>query len=122
LGDGQEGTGPITWQIELTPTARVMLRSIKDRRVQQKVSEAIEGLAQKPEKQGKSLTGDLAGYRSLSAVGHRFRIIYKVERDRVIVIVVVVGIRKEGSKRDIYRLAERLVRLGLLEPTEERQE
>ncbi len=99
-----------------------MLRSIKDRRVQHKILEVIDWLAQEPEKQGKALTDELAGYRSLRAVGQRYSVIYKVERDRVIVFIIAVGIRKEGSKRDIYALAQRLIRLGLAEPPEEKPE
>lgn len=122
MGDGQEGTGPVIWEIELVPSARAMLKSIRDRRVQHKILEAIGRLAQEPEKQGKALTDELAGYRSLRAVGPRYRIIYKVEQDRVIVSVIAIGIRKKGDKRDIYALAQRLVRLGLVEPPEEKQE
>jgi len=49
------------------------------------------------------------------AVSQRYRILYKVKAERVIVVVVALGIRKEGDKRDIYRLAKRLMRLGLLD-------
>ena len=66
------------------------------------------------EKQGYSLTGELAGYRSLRAVGQRYRIIYRLEKNRIVVLVVATGIRKDGDKRDIYTLAQKLVRLGLL--------
>jgi mRNA interferase RelE/StbE len=48
------------------------------------------------------------------AVGQRYRIIYRVERAIVTIIVVAAGIRKEGSREDIYRVAEKLLRLGLL--------
>ena len=56
------------------------------------------------------------GYRSLRAVGQRYRVIYRVEEDQVLVLVVAVGIRKEGDKRDIYTLARKLLRLHLVEP------
>ncbi len=63
---------------------------------------------------GKPLDEDLAGYRSIRAVGQRYRIIYRVERSIVTVVVVAAGIRKAGSREDIYRVAEKLIRLGLL--------
>ena len=63
-----------------------------------------------------ALTGSLARYHSLRAAGQRYRVVYRIEADRVIVYVVLIGIRKEGSKADIYELAERLVRLGLADP------
>lgn len=104
------------WTIELTATAANMLADIADRRVQQKIKERIDQLAREPEKQGKALTDDLTGYRSLRAAGQRYRIIYKIQDEKVIVFVVAVGIRREGSKRDIYALAKKLIRLRLLEP------
>ncbi len=94
-----------------------MLQEVRDRRMREKLSERIDGLAHEPEKQGKALTGDLAGYRSLRAVGQRYRIIYRVEKNRVVVLVLAVGVRKEGSKADIYALAQKLLRLRLIEPT-----
>ena len=93
-----------------------MLGSIRDRRVRQGLSERIDGLANEPDKQGKPLTGELHGVRSLRAVGQRYRILYRLERQRVVVLVVAVGIRKEGSKDDVYSVARKLLRLRLLEP------
>ncbi len=104
------------WTIELTATAAAMLADIADRRVRQKIKERIDQLAREPEKQGKALTDDFTGYRSLRAAGQRYRIIYKIQDEKVIVVVVAVGIRREGSKRDIYALAKKLIRLRLLEP------
>lgn len=57
---------------------------------------------------------ELAGYRSLRAVGQRYRILYKVTPETVIVSIVALGIRKEGDKADVYALAKKLIRLGLL--------
>jgi mRNA interferase RelE/StbE len=42
-------------------------------------------------------------------VGQRYRIIYKVERDLVLVLVVGVGMRREGAQQDIYTIMERLL-------------
>jgi mRNA interferase RelE/StbE len=46
-----------------------MLKDVQDRRVRDKIIEAIDGLAQEPEKKGKPLAAELDGYRSLRAVG-----------------------------------------------------
>jgi mRNA interferase RelE/StbE len=51
----------------------------------------------------------LAGLRSVRAVGQRYRIIYKVEPAKVLVIAVGVGRRKDGDKRDIYTVLEKLI-------------
>jgi mRNA interferase RelE/StbE len=91
-----------------------MLAAIRDRRVQQKIRERIDHLRQDAEKLGKPLGDELTGYRCLRAVGQRYRIIYRIDGARVIVSVVAVGLRREGSRDDIYVLARRLVKLGLL--------
>ncbi len=72
-------------------------------------------LEYEPEKQGKPLSDELAGYRSIRAVGQRYRILYKLEEEQVIVAVVALGIRKAGDKKDVYELAKKLARLGLLD-------
>lgn len=98
-----------------------MLQNVQDRRVRQKIVESIDGLAQEPDKKGKALTADLGGYRSLRAVGQRYRVVYRVRGGKVIVVVVAVGIRKEGDKKDIYALAKKLIRARLLEPLTEEE-
>jgi mRNA-degrading endonuclease RelE of RelBE toxin-antitoxin system len=75
LGAGQKGTLTLTYRILLTPQALKMLKVIPDHRVRGKLSERIEGLAEELQKQGKPLLGPLAGYRSLRAVGQRYRIL-----------------------------------------------
>ncbi len=90
-----------------------LFEAIADRRIREQLRNRIDGLAHDPERQGKPMREELAGWRSLRAVGQRYRIIYRVDRHRVLVIVVAVGLRKEGDRQDIYRLAQKLVRLGL---------
>ena len=102
------------YQVDILPAAEEMVLEIADRRVQEKILERMTALANDPELQGKALGDDLAGYRSIRAVGQRYRIIYRVDRLIVTVVVVAAGIRKEGSREDIYRVAAKLIRLGLL--------
>jgi mRNA interferase RelE/StbE len=92
-----------------------MLERVADRRVREQIVERAGTLSDEPEKQGKALLGELAGLRSLRASGQRYRIIYKVERGRVLVLIVAVGIRKQGSRRDVYELAQRLFRARLVD-------
>ena len=105
----------MSWKVELTPTARRMLGAVADRRVRRLLAERIDGLAHDPEQQGKPLRGELAGLRSLRAVGQRYRILYRVEAELVRVLVVGMGLRREGSRKDIYVLAKKLFRLRLLD-------
>ncbi|MEH2381257.1 MAG: type II toxin-antitoxin system RelE/ParE family toxin [Nostoc sp.] len=87
----------IEYEIELTPLALEMLTSVKDQRHQTSLSDRIDKLKIDPEKQGKPLVEKLKGYRSLRAVGQRYRIIYKVELDKVVVLVVGVGLHKQQT-------------------------
>ena len=98
----------------MLPIAEKLLADIGDRRVRESIGKRIDGLAMNPEKQGKPMIDELRGYRSIRAVGQRYRILYRVEAEHVIVLVVALGIRKEGDKKDVYELAKKLVRLGLL--------
>jgi mRNA interferase RelE/StbE len=99
----------MTYQIQITELALAQLGQISDARVQRKLLERIEGLQFDPEQQGKALTNELAGHRSIRAVGQRYRIIYQVKRDLIVVNVVAVGLRNEGSRSDIYAMLERAV-------------
>ena len=45
----------------------------------------------------------------------RYRIIYKIDKQTVIVHVLASGIRKEGDKKDIYKVAKKLLNAGLLD-------
>lgn len=97
------------YQIEIIPIALKLLAQIRDRREQQGLRKRIEKLKIEPEKQGKALTGILKGYRSVRALGQRYRIIYRVDRTRIIVIIIGVGIRREGDKQDIYAILQKLL-------------
>lgn len=102
-------SGDESYQIRLTPLALEMLREIKDQREQKVLSERIDKLKHEPEKQGKPLVDNLSGYRSVRAVGQRYRIVYQVLQQEVIVLIVGVGRRKEGDRKDIYAILERLL-------------
>ena len=105
----------MSWRINITPTAMRMLTGITDRRIREKIVAVIDRLAEEPEKQGKAMLGELAGFRSIRAVGQRYRIIYTVKGKEIAVVVVAVGIRRDGARDDIYNLTKKLLRLGLLD-------
>ncbi|TYQ24543.1 type II toxin-antitoxin system RelE family toxin [Pseudanabaena sp. UWO310] len=110
------------YRIVIQPTALRLLKEISDRRIRQKISDRIDNLQESPEIQGKPLIGELDGYYSVRAVGQRYRIIYAIEQSQVTVMVVSLGIRKDGSKQDVYALAKKLLRLGLLDEPDNDQE
>ncbi len=103
------------WSVKITSRAKKQLAEITDEWVREGLRACFRRLEHDPELQGKPLLNELTGYRSERALGQRYRIIYKVEVARVVVVIVAVGIRKAGDKKDIYRLAQRLARLGVLD-------
>ena len=104
----------MTYQVIIEPVALQALAAIPDRRVQAKIRDRIDGLVREPESQGKPLTGELSGYRSLRAAGQRYRVIYRVERAKIVVVILAVGLRKAGDRRDVYMLAKKLLKLRLI--------
>ena len=100
-----------SYQVFLTPQAQLVLHSISDTRIRNMVARRIDGLTKEPVKKGKALVAELTGFRSLRVA--RYRVLYKVEKGRV--IVVAVGIRRGGDTKDIYARAKKLLRLKLIE-------
>ena len=102
--------GKRRFEIDLTPEALADLDAVTDTRVRGKLEDRIDALEENPGLQGKPLAGVLSGYRSVRAVGQRYRIVYAIDETVDAVTVVVIGIRKDGDRRDAYRVAEK--RLG----------
>lgn len=103
----------MTYKVRLTRTAVRMIEQIKDPERRQ-IQDKIKDLENDPEKQGIALSKPLDGLRRIKAAGGRYRIIYRVRNDRVEVLVLAAGIRKEGDKTDIYVLARKLIRQRLI--------
>lgn len=96
-----------TFDVIITDKAQADLRSISDARTYQVITRKIDALELEPDKQGKPLRKDLADYRAVRAAGQRYRIIYQVGMLEGVVTVVVIGVRKEGDKKDAYRVASK---------------
>jgi mRNA interferase RelE/StbE len=101
-----------SWRVVVMPEAKKHLAEVKDSKVQQGLKNALRRLEEDPNKRGKPLQQDLIGFRGLRAVGERYRIIYQVLNDKHEVHVVTVGIRREGSRSDAYRIASELLQSG----------
>jgi len=98
----------MSWTVFFTSESEEMLLQVEDRRIRKLIMAKAMGLKTNPDLQGKPLTGDMAGLRSVRAVGQRYRIIYELFPDDHEVWIVAVGIRKAGNRDDIYELARRL--------------
>ena len=102
------------YRVKLTKLAAETIKKC-DARTRTQIINKIESLKAEPLLLGKHLKGPLKELRSIRAAGQRYRIIYKVFQKDIIVIIVAVGIRKEGDKKDIYALMKKYVKIGLLE-------
>jgi len=102
------------YKIKLTIIAADNIKKL-DSRTQNQVINKIESLKEEPLLLGKPLKGLLKEFRSVRAAGQRYRIIYKVLDKEIIVIIIAVGIRKDGDKKDIYELMKKYIKTGLLE-------
>ena len=104
----------MAYRIKITPSALEALEAISDRRTRAAIVRRIDALKEEPDRQGNYLRGALAGFLSIRAAGQRYRVVYRVDEQPQQVWVYLVGIRREGSRRDVYDLAQRLVRRGLM--------
>ena len=96
----------MTFEVVFTGEVDRDLETITDVRTRTAVIRKALDLDTEPDKQGKPLGGDLTAYRVVRAAGQRYRVVYQVASlDGV--VTVVVGIRKEGDKRGVYRVASR---------------
>jgi mRNA interferase RelE/StbE len=102
------------WEVIIMPLAMKQLAAISDKRIQEAITKVLDSLEIEPDKRGKQLTENLSGLWSVRAYRQRYRIIYKLNTEQKEVVVVALGIRREGDRADIYALAKRLIRAGLL--------
>jgi mRNA interferase RelE/StbE len=63
----------MAYRVVLTAEAKQRFGAIQDRREQGILVNRLEQLAESPAQQGKPLRGDLSGYRSIRAIGQRYR-------------------------------------------------
>ena len=102
------------YKLLLTDSCLELINKIPDKKIQRTILNQIEGLSDDPNKQGKRLVKELSGFRSIHAAG-RYRIIYKVDKQTVIIYILAAGIRKQGDKKDIYKITKKLLNAGLLD-------
>jgi len=101
------------YKIKFTKIAFENLKVI-DKNAQKQILNKIESLQKEPLLLGKALKGSLKEYRSIRAAGQRYRIIYQVIESEIIIIIVAIGMRKDGDKKDIYELMKKYIKTGLL--------
>jgi mRNA interferase RelE/StbE len=104
----------VKYKIFITDTCITLIGKTPDKKIQRTILNRIEKLSEEPNNQGKMLVKELSEFRSIHAAG-RYRIIYKVDKQTVIVYLLAAGIRKQGDKKDIYQITKKLLKAGLLD-------
>ncbi len=89
------------WQVALTGAAKMDLDAL-DNSVQKPVAKALMKLSESPDRRGHALTGNLAGYRAMVVGKKKIRIVYRLEHDRVLVLVIAIGQRRN---KEVYEAA-----------------
>ena len=102
------------YKILISDTCLSLVAKIPDKKIRRAILNRIERLSNEPDKQGKMLVQDLSGFRSIGTDG-RYRIIYKIDMQIVVIYVLAAGIKKQGDKKDIYKIAKKLLTTGLLD-------
>lgn len=90
----------MTWEVVYTLTAKAAIRKL-DPGTRNRVRAAVDELSKDP-LQGKPLSFTLKGLRSWRTGD--WRIIYRAEAERVVVVVVTIG-----HRRDVYERVRRLL-------------
>jgi mRNA interferase RelE/StbE len=104
----------VEYSIHLTARAAKSLGDIPDKSIRTQIAKRIDSLKNDPELLGKALVGDLRGFRSIRVAKKRYRILFRIDQQAPRVNVVLVGIRKDGDKKDVYELAIKLLQRGEL--------
>lgn len=97
-----------------TMTSVELLNGIGNKKIQKSIMNESKSLISNPER-GKPLLTELKKFRSIRVYGGRYRVIYKIKNEDNEIHIHVVGIRREGDKNDVYSIAKKLFRAGLLE-------
>lgn len=106
--------------IHWTETAKKSLAELP-KKVRKGIFDKIGELSDSdPRKAGKALVGPFLGCRRLTY--GRYRAIFRVEESKVggklvlkvHVTVLATGIRKEHDKKDVYKIAMKLIELGIV--------
>lgn len=100
----------VVYRVMLTREAAEMLRRTGKkygRKTYETLRDLIRGLQDDPHSKGQPLRAPLDGYYSLHY--SRFRVIYRIENRRAVVLVIGAGFHQSGSRKDIYHMAKKLL-------------
>lgn len=110
-------------ELKWTSTARAQLAALPPKVRKGLIAKADELIdCEDPRSAHKALVGPLAQFYRITYA--RYRAVYSVDEEvlangdlcvRIRITFVAAGMRKEQDKKDIYKIAEKMVNLGLIE-------
>ena len=92
--------------IVFTDPGRTSLKAL-DKDLRKDIVRELSTLVEHP-RQGDALLGSLAGIWSLH-VHKKYRVLYRIDDDRCIIAVELIGEHKLGSEEDVYARAKKLL-------------
>jgi mRNA interferase RelE/StbE len=99
----------LNYEIYLTPLAFETLAAVTQQSDRHHLCDRVQQLGRHPDHQGTPLIGKLFGYRSIRALNDRYRIIYRVEKDTVVVFLVGDGQRSDIREDDLDTVLTRFL-------------
>lgn len=103
------------YKIRVMDPALDMFREINDLVTRSQIKSQRHRLKEAPKKIGSPLNYELNGLYSLRVGGQRYRLIYYVDEEEKAVYLLAVGIRREGSRSDIYARFKRMLERGIFD-------
>ena len=101
------------YRVRLTDEAKGNLRRIGKKygkKTYQTLRDLIQDLEYDAEQKGEPLQGQLRGLYSCHY--SRFRVIYQIDGQEFVVLVIAAGWQEADSPRDVYRMIERAIESG----------
>ena len=89
------------YSIEFKPRAQKVYNKL-DPSVKRQVSEALERRALNPHISGARLSGNLSGHYKIKLKRLGLRVIYSVEDERLLILVLAVGKRENNEIYNLY--------------------
>lgn len=108
---------PASHRVLITDAAKDMLLRIGKKygkRVYETLRDMIRGLEFEPEKKGQALAGRLHGFYSLHY--SRYRVVYRIDGEKAVVLVIGAGWHESGPRADIYQVIEQMLQSGVIDP------
>ncbi len=100
-------------EVVLAPKVLEAFAAIPDPGFREDIMKRVDGLQKSPADQGRALTGELSGFYVIRNSEAGYRIIYRVEGDRVVIYAVTIDTGRTMMEPSLHSLARRLVTMKM---------